>query len=237
MSCTISKELADFLNLNYSQNGERISRVKITKLIDSYIETNGLRDHRTVKPDEKLKNLLNCGDNEVTFANLQSYIAPHIICMNCINVNVNAVAVVMILSPPPPSAPPLSPECAYAVFPEDELPESPVPPSPSIYAVFPEDEIIPQVELDKAKAEAQMYKAEAEAEAKSKAEAQMYKALAEAKSKAEAQMYKAVAEAKSKAEAQMYKAVAEAKSKAERNCFNCGKPGHSKIDCPYYFST
>ena len=124
MSCTISKELADFLNLNYSQNGERISRVKITKLIDSYIETNGLRDHRTVKPDEKLKNLLNCGDNEVTFANLQSYIAPHIICMNCINVNVNAVAVVMILSPPPPSAPPLSPECAYAVFPEDELPDT-----------------------------------------------------------------------------------------------------------------
>ena len=136
MSCKISKELADFLNL---KNGERISRVKITKLIDSYIETNGLRHDRTIKPDEKLKNLLNCGDNEVTFANLQSYIAPHIICMNCMNVN--AVAVVMILSPPPPSAPPLSPECAYAVFPEDELPEPPVPPSPSIYAVFPEDEI------------------------------------------------------------------------------------------------
>ena len=155
MSCTISKELADFLNLNYSQNGERISRVKITKLIDSYIETNGLRDDRTIKPDQKLKNLLNCGDNEVTFANLQSYIAPHIICMNCINVNVNAVAVVMILSPPPPSAPPLSPECAYAVFPEDELPESPPKPlfpavaasaqeksAPvCVYAVFPEDEL------------------------------------------------------------------------------------------------
>ena len=157
MSCTISKELADFLNLNYSQNGERISRVKITRFIDSYIETNGLRDHRTIKPDEKLKNLLNCGDNEVTFANLQSYIAPHIICMNCINVNVNAVAVVMILSPPPPSAPPLSPECAYAVFPEDELPESPPKPlfpavaasaedkksasAACVYAVFPEDEI------------------------------------------------------------------------------------------------
>ena len=151
MSCKISKELADFLNLN----GERISRVKITKFIDSYIETNGLRDHRTVKPDEKLKNLLNCGDTEVTFANLQSYIAPHIICMNCINVNVNAVAVVMILSPPPPSAPPLSPECAYAVFPEDELPESPPKPlfpavaasaqeksAPvCVYAVFPEDEL------------------------------------------------------------------------------------------------
>jgi hypothetical protein len=162
MSCKISKELANFLNLNYSQNGERISRVKITKFIDSYIETNGLRDHRTVKPDEKLKNLLNCGDNEVTFANLQSYIAPHIICMNCINVNVNAVAVVMILSPPPPSAPPLSPECAYAVFPEDELPESPPKPlfpagaasaqeksasAACVYAVFPEDELPDKVHL------------------------------------------------------------------------------------------
>jgi hypothetical protein len=88
MSCKISKELADFLNLNYLKNDERISRVKITKLIDSYIETNGLREYRTIKPDEKLKNLLNCGDNEVTFSNLQSYIAPHIICMNCMNVNV-----------------------------------------------------------------------------------------------------------------------------------------------------
>lgn len=120
MSCKISKELADFLNLNYSQNGERISRVKITKLIDSYIETNGLRDNRTIMPDERLKNLLNCGDNEVTFANLQSYIAPHIICMN---MNMNA----MVMVPPPPSAPPLSPECVYAVFPEDELPEPPEP--------------------------------------------------------------------------------------------------------------
>ena len=142
MSCKISKELADFLNL---KTGERITRVKITRFIDSYIETNGLRDHRTIKPDEKLKNLLNCGDNEVTFANLQSYIAPHIICM------------VMIILPPPPSAPPLSPECAYAVFPEDELPESPPKPlfpavaasaeensasaAACVYAVFPEDEL------------------------------------------------------------------------------------------------
>ena len=150
MSCKISKELADFLNLNYSQNDERITRVKITKLIDSYIETNGLREYRTIKPDEKLKNLLNCGDNEVTFANLQSYIAPHIICMNCMNVNA------MVMVPPPPSAPPLSPECAYAVLPEDELPEPlPEPLFPAVvaasaeekiasvcvYAVFPEDEL------------------------------------------------------------------------------------------------
>ncbi len=143
MNCKISKELAEFLGV--SQNSI-ISRVKITKMIDSYIETNGLRDNRTIKPDEKLKKLLNCGDNEVTFANLQSYIAPHIL-LEPTNI------------PPPPSAPPLSPECAYAVFPEDEFPEPPLPPEPlfpavasscvsvSVYAVFPEDELpdTPQV--------------------------------------------------------------------------------------------
>lgn len=149
MSCEISKELANFLNLNYSQNDERISRVKITRLIDNYIETNGLRDYRNIKPDEKLKKLLNCCDNEVTFANLQSYIAPHIISMNCINVNA--------MVPPPPSAPPLSPECVcvYAVLPEDELEPPPEPLFPAVaasaqeksasvcvYAVFPEDELL-----------------------------------------------------------------------------------------------
>lgn len=146
MNCKISKELAEFLGV--SQNSI-ISRVKITKMIDSYIETNGLRDNRTIKPDEKLKKLLNCGDNEVTFANLQSYIAPHILLEPT---NIPPI-------PPPPSAPPLSPECAYAVFPEDEFPEPPLPPEPlfpavasscvsvSVYAVFPEDELpdTPQV--------------------------------------------------------------------------------------------
>ena len=156
MTCVISNELAEFFN---NGNKTTMSRVEVTRRIDKYIEEHGLRFYSNINPDEKLKNLLKCGDNEVTFSNLQSYIAPHIVL------------------PPPASAPPLSPErSAYAVFPEDELPEPPIPQSPpSIYAVFPEDEIIPQVvELAKAKAEA----------------------------------------------------------KAERNCFNCGKPGHSKIDCP-----
>jgi hypothetical protein len=132
MTCVISNELAEFFN-----NGSKttMSRVEVTRRIDTYIEEHGLRYYTFIIPDEKLKNLLKCGDNEVTFANLQSYIAPHIVL------------------PPPPSAPPLSPECAYAVLPEDEFPEPHVniPLSPSIYAVFPEDEIeiievlIPQV--------------------------------------------------------------------------------------------
>jgi hypothetical protein len=174
MICVISNELAEFFN-----NGSKttMSRVEITRRIDKYIEEHGLRFYTNINPDEKLKNLLKCGDSIVTFANLQSYIAPHIVL------------------PPPPSAPPLSPESVYAVLPEDEFPEPPIPQSPSIYAVFPEDEIIPQVvELAKAKAEAQ----------KAKAEAQKARAKAEA----------------------------EAKTKAERNCFNCGKPGHGKINCP-----
>jgi len=132
MTCIISNELAEFFN-----NGSKttMSRVEVTRRIDKYIEEHGLRFCRTINPDEKLKNLLKCGDNEVTFSNLQTYIAPHIV------------------MPPPPSAPPLSPESppesAYAVFPEDEFPEPHFPLSPSIYAVFPEDEnievLIPQV--------------------------------------------------------------------------------------------
>ena len=136
MTCIISNELAKFFN-----NGSKttMSRVEVTRRIDKYIEEHGLRYYTFIIPDEKLKNLLKCGDNEVTFSNLQTYIAPHIV------------------MPPPPSAPPLSPESppesAYAVFPEDEFlePHVHVPLSPSIYAVFPEDEIeiievlIPQV--------------------------------------------------------------------------------------------
>ena len=141
MSCEISKELADFFNLNCSQsqnNEKRISRVKITKLIDDYIETNRLRDNRTIKPDEKLKKLLNCGDNEVTFANLQSYITPHIISMKTMETTKTNAA---IFNPPSPSAPPLSPPSVYAIFPEDEELEPPIPLLQSVYAIFPEDDI------------------------------------------------------------------------------------------------
>jgi hypothetical protein len=135
MICVISNELAEFFN-----NGSKttMSRVEITRKVDKYIEEHGLRFYTNINPDEKLKNLLKCGDNEVTFSNLQSYIAPHIVL------------------PPLASAPPLSPECVYAILSEDEFPEphvNVVPLSPSIYAVFPEDEIeiievlIPQVAI------------------------------------------------------------------------------------------
>ena len=138
MTCIISGELAEFFN---NGNKTTMSRVEVTRRIDKYIEEHGLRFYTNINPDEKLKNLLKCGDSIVTFANLQSYIAPHIVL------------------PPPPSAPPLSPErSVYAVLPEDEFPEPPHKPlfpsvaasaedkksAPSIcvYAVFPEDEIL-----------------------------------------------------------------------------------------------
>ena len=136
MTCVISNELAEFFN---NGNKTTMSRVEVTRRIDKYIEEHGLRFYTNINPDEKLKNLLKCGDNEVTFANLQSYITPH------------------ILLPPPPSAPPLSPESVYTVLPEDEFPEPPPKPlfpsvaasaedkksAPSVcvYAVFPEDEL------------------------------------------------------------------------------------------------
>jgi hypothetical protein len=137
MTCVISNELAEFFN---NGNKTTMSRVEITRKVDKYIEEHGLRFYTNINPDEKLKNLLKCGDSIVTFANLQSYIAPHIVL------------------PPPPSAPPLSPErSVYAVLPEDEFPEPPPKPlfpavaasaedkksasAACVYAVFPEDEI------------------------------------------------------------------------------------------------
>ena len=135
MTCVISNELAEFFN---NGNKTTMSRVEVTRRIDKYIEEHGLRFYTNINPDEKLKNLLKCGDSIVTFANLQSYIAHHIVL------------------PPPPSAPPLSPENVYAVLPEDEFPEPPPKPlfpavaasaqeksAPSVcvYAVFPEDEL------------------------------------------------------------------------------------------------
>jgi hypothetical protein len=126
MTCVISNELAEFFN---NGNKTTMSRVEVTRRIDKYIEEHGLRFYTNINPDEKLKNLLKCGDSIVTFANLQSYIAHHIVL------------------PPPPSAPPLSPENVYAVLPEDEFPEHLIhfPLSLSINAIFPEDEVIPQV--------------------------------------------------------------------------------------------
>ena len=133
MTCFISNELADFFN-----NGSKttMSRVEVTRRIDTYIKEHGLRSKlikHLIHPDEKLKNLLKSGENFVTFSNLQSYIAHHILLL------------------PPASAPPLSPESVYAVLPEDEFPEPPPVPLflPSIYAVFPEDEIIPISRLHK----------------------------------------------------------------------------------------
>ena len=127
MTCVISNELAEFFN---NGNKTTMSRVEVTRRIDKYIEEHRLRFYTNINPDEKLKNLLNCGDSIVTFSNLQSYIAHHIVL------------------PPPPSAPPLSPErSVYAVLSEDEFPDPHlhVPLSLSIYALFPEDEVIPQV--------------------------------------------------------------------------------------------
>jgi hypothetical protein len=46
-----------------------------------------------------------------------------------------------IFNPPSPSAPPLSPPSVYAIFPEDDELEPPIPLLQSVYAIFPEDDI------------------------------------------------------------------------------------------------
>jgi chromatin remodeling complex protein RSC6 len=74
----ISNELAKFLG---KPVGTKIARTDISRLINSYIQTNKLQDPqngRIINPDSKLRSLLNLGkDDEVTYFNLQRYMKHH----------------------------------------------------------------------------------------------------------------------------------------------------------------
>ena len=79
---SVSKEICKFAGWNHT---ELHSRVDVTKFICDYIRTNNLQnpsDRRQIKPDSKLKNLLNLKDNEkepLTYYSLQRHIQPHFI--------------------------------------------------------------------------------------------------------------------------------------------------------------
>jgi upstream activation factor subunit UAF30 len=73
----ISDKLRAFIAL---PEGELISRSEVTKAITKYITENGLKhpdNGRVLIMDEKLRDLLQPGDVQVTFLNLQKFLSPH----------------------------------------------------------------------------------------------------------------------------------------------------------------
>ena len=75
----VSDKLRAFLGLKKT---ELISRSEVTKAINKYITDKGLKhpdNGRVLVMDDKLKNLLEPGDTQVTYLNLQKYLSPHYI--------------------------------------------------------------------------------------------------------------------------------------------------------------
>jgi upstream activation factor subunit UAF30 len=75
----VSDKLRAFLGLKKT---ELISRSEVTKAINKYITDKGLKhpdNGRVLVMDDKLKNLLEPGDTQVTYLNLQKFLSPHYI--------------------------------------------------------------------------------------------------------------------------------------------------------------
>lgn len=80
MPSLLSQELYDFLKI---EEGTRIPRKDVTKMLNDYIKENKLRDdndRRKILPDENLKRIFNCTEQDnVTYFNLQTYMKHHFI--------------------------------------------------------------------------------------------------------------------------------------------------------------
>ena len=75
----ISEELRVFLGL---PEGQLVSRSQVTRSVNKYVKDNGLKhpdNGRVLVMDDKLKNLLEPGDTQVTYLNLQKFLSPHYI--------------------------------------------------------------------------------------------------------------------------------------------------------------
>jgi chromatin remodeling complex protein RSC6 len=73
----ISPELATFLGVNPN---DKFARTQVTKMITVYVKENGLQNPQNKKiivPDNKLKKLLNNGNDQISFFNLQKYMKNH----------------------------------------------------------------------------------------------------------------------------------------------------------------
>ena len=76
----LSEELYSFLNIN---NGDKVPRNDVTRMINEYITKNNLRDEkdkRIIKPNKELHKIFNSSNEDsITYFNLQSYIKHHFI--------------------------------------------------------------------------------------------------------------------------------------------------------------
>jgi len=75
----VSDKLREFLGL---KKNELVSRSEVTKAINKYITEKGLKhpdNGRVLVMDDKLRNLLQPGDVQVTYLNLQKFLSPHYI--------------------------------------------------------------------------------------------------------------------------------------------------------------
>ena len=73
----ISKDLAKFLNVKQEC---MLARTEVTKRINTYIREHNLQlpeNKRIILPDNKLSKLLNNGEEEVTYFNLQRFMKVH----------------------------------------------------------------------------------------------------------------------------------------------------------------
>ena len=75
----ISDELITFMN---KTKGTELARTEVTQYIINYIKENNLQNienRKNINPDKKLSKLLDCGNNEVTYFNLQKYMNKHFV--------------------------------------------------------------------------------------------------------------------------------------------------------------
>ena len=73
----ITPELSIFLGIPL---GENIARTDVTSKVIAYVKDHNLQnpqDKRSINPDEKLKNLLQPGDLQITYFNLQTHLKKH----------------------------------------------------------------------------------------------------------------------------------------------------------------
>jgi hypothetical protein len=73
----ISDELCEFLGI---EKGTLVARTEVTKQIAAYYKEHDLQvpeDKRLIKADDKLRGLLNCGEEPFVMFKLQTFLKPH----------------------------------------------------------------------------------------------------------------------------------------------------------------